>query len=188
MATKAVRNLVPGDRTASFTVLEAPAVQSWGASVVVRMPDGSTMRRFWSDADTAVVVNSTASSVGVAASPTTTSGSFVTIPDMTATLVTTGGPVHVNFSATFQLQTNDAFDVQLYVDDQPVGASLRRVNFVATLQGNPANNAPTSPVSVSAVLPALPAGEHVFTARWRVATGSARARGAERELMVMELN
>lgn len=121
---------------------------------------------------------------GVTSAPTTTSATFVVVPEMTVTMTTAGGFVDVDFGCTFNLVAADSFDLQVFVDGVAIASSLRNVTFspvadiLATMQ---------LPVAIQASTASLSAASHVFDVRWRRLAGTARARGVERSLSAIEV-
>lgn len=118
-------------------------------------------------------------SVGTTAGPTTASGSYVVIPEMTKTLSTNGKNVLIEFSSSFNIQAADAFDFAIHVDGAEHAPSKRHMEsatLIASLVG-----------STMALVTGLAAGSHVFDVRWKATAASARAVGILRSLIITEL-
>jgi hypothetical protein len=116
--------------------------------------------------------------VGTTADPTTSSGSFVVIPEMTMSLATNGGDVLVHFSSSFKIQAADAFDFTIYVDGAEVGGKkhIESATLIAAVVG-----------ATQILVTGLSIASHTIEARWRQTAGNARAVGAMRSLTAIEV-
>lgn len=121
--------------------------------------------------------------------PTTTSGTFAVIPQMTITMTTQGSVVLVEFSGTFNVQNNDSFNIQVFSDGVAVTGTMRHVEFhgASGLLGLAPGSIDGLPVSVQALITGLSEASHTFDVRWEADAGTARARTTERKIIVMEL-
>ncbi len=126
---------------------------------------------------------------GSTSGPTTTSASFVVIPQMTLTVTTQGGDVRVALGCTFNLQDNDSFDIQLFSDAVAIPGTLRHLEFhgASGLLGLNPGSLDGSQASLDTVVTGLSAGSHTFDARWKRTAGTARARTTERQFQVFEV-
>jgi hypothetical protein len=123
---------------------------------------------------------------GTTANPTYAGGTPEVIPEMTVPIVATGvANVSIQFDGSFELQNGDAFDVSIYRDD--VAVRTRRFAYTSS-QGiaDPAASI-VFPARIHVFVLAESAGVHVYDARWSVASGTARAYGAQRDLAVVEV-
>lgn len=118
-----------------------------------------------------------AQAVGVASSPTTTSTSFVPIPDMSATLKTNGNPIQISYSVSCLCSALAFIDVVAYVNGSVIGTELQTYT--------PAIGAPTI-LSQAIIVPAA-AGTHKIDLYWRTNTGTLSASTVRRTLTVKEL-
>lgn len=116
---------------------------------------------------------------GSTSGPTTASGSYVVIPEMTLTLNTNGKNVLIQFSSSFNLQAADGFDFSIHVDgaeNVPSKRHMESATAIAAVVG-----------STMALITGLAAGSHTFDVRWKATAGSARAVGILRSLIITEL-
>lgn len=132
-------------------------------------------------------VRSTAT--GTTSSPTTTSASFVVIPQMTLTITTQGGDVFVDFDCTFNLQDDDSFNIQIFVDGVALEGTLRHLEFhgASGLLGLGPGSIDGIAISLYARVQNLSAASHTFDVRWQRSAGTARARLTERQIQVIEV-
>lgn len=117
---------------------------------------------------------------GSTSDPTTASGSFSVIPDMSLSLVTTGNNVLVQFSSSFNVNAADSFDFSIFVDGVEHMNARRHAQCATAISGLPS--------STQALITSLGAGSHTFDVRWKANAGSARALGVLRSLVVAELS
>lgn len=134
------------------------------------------------------------SAVGSTSNPTTTSGSYATIPEMTVTGTFHGNPVLVIFTGSFSISTisttlQTTGEVSLFRDGVQISPGT---GFFLMTGLNTSNSAPTSgagaPIAIAFVdLPA--AGSHTYTAAWAVfnGPGTFNALGTARTLQAVEL-
>lgn len=133
-------------------------------------------------------VGARATAVGTTSSPTTTSASFVLIPEMTLSLTTSGGDLRVDFDATFQiLQLNDDMNYALFVDGAVVPGSTREFTAGLSITLGILSINSKGPCSVHALVQGLAAGAHVVEARWQAASGTARANLTQRRITAVEV-
>lgn len=123
------------------------------------------------------------SAAGSTSAPTTTSASFVVIPEMTATIITLtrGGKLLVTFGCTFNVVALDQFDVELYVDGVAIAGTLRNITALTLALTEQV------PMSIQGLTDALTPGSHTVEAKWKRSAGTARARGIERGISVVEV-
>lgn len=117
--------------------------------------------------------------VGTTSDPTTASGSYVVIPEMTLTLACTGAPLWVGFSSSFNVQAADAFDFAIHVDGTihaPSSRHMESATVIAAAVGG-----------TQALITGLAAGNHTIDVRWKATANSARALGVLRSLSITEL-
>ena len=117
--------------------------------------------------------------VGTTSGPTTASGSFVVIPEMTESVTSAGGSLLVQFSGSFGFAAADAFDFSIFVDNSEVANSRRHMEsaiILASMVG-----------STQALVKGLAAGAHIIEVRWRATAGAARAVGTLRSLTIVEV-
>lgn len=116
---------------------------------------------------------------GTTADPTTTStGSFVVIPEMTITMTTTGGVLVAFFTGRFLQQSGTRIGISAHLDGTNAAASERSHIFAGT--------------DYEALLGFVylwtpSAGSHTVTARWYTSGGTAKAVSTHRTLIVAEL-
>lgn len=138
-------------------------------------------------ADGLIVTPASGVSTATTSAPTTTSATYVTIPEMTVTLTSHGGSLMCRFLGAFNVQSNDDFTLAIFLDGVEVTASDQRVSFFggSILGLTPAqiNSGPGSCVA----LVSASAASHTITARWKVAAGTARAILTQRQLIVHEI-
>lgn len=115
---------------------------------------------------------------GTSTNPTTTSTTYVDLPEITATLTTVGGDLLVWLSATLFMTTNQNVGLALSLD----GAAE-----VAIQLNTP--NPTTQALACVAKFSGVAAGSHTVKGRWRVAsgTGTATAVGTQRQMLVLEV-
>jgi hypothetical protein len=116
-----------------------------------------------------------AQAVGVSGNPTTTSGSFTPMPDMSCVIKTSGNPIRVSFTA--ELVNSGAANglVAIYVD----GALAPSPDIFV---GGTSN----IPISLQTIIP-LSAGVHIVQIYWRTDGGTETANATRRILTVGEL-
>lgn len=151
---------------------------------------GNVLQTNGASAPTWVSLSKTAgAAVGSTSSPTTTSGTFATLSEMTVTLTTTGGPVMVSFNGTFSLQSGDDFDISIFVDGSEQAASRRRQQMTGAsgLLGLLPGSMGGAPGTTEAWVTGLSAGSHTFTLRWRANAGTGRAYLTQRQLICREM-
>lgn len=125
---------------------------------------------------------------GSTSNPTTTSASFVLIPEMTVTASTRGTrPVIVLFAGSFQIQSDlvngDMIEIALFVDGVQVAGPV-------TSLGSAGGLAPTRTIPATAIARVTPSpGSHTYEARWRRPSGGGTCRcyGTDRKLAIQEL-
>jgi len=119
-----------------------------------------------------------AQAIGVTSAPTTTSTSYVPLPDMSLTLKTSGNPVFITFDALVTNNTvGQTTDFFIYVNGLQI-PNLR--------QAMPAASGYRSVVSFAMIQP-LAAGFHKIDVYWSVSAGTGTAIGTNRTLTAREL-
>jgi hypothetical protein len=119
------------------------------------------------------------SAVGSTSGPSTTSTTYVDIPEMSVTLTTTGGDLIAWFSGVFY---NSVASNVTYAALSLDGASEVAQRYVA-----PSGAAEQIPIATIYRFAAPAAGSHTVKARWKVSAGTGNTPGLLRELVVMEL-
>lgn len=133
-------------------------------------------------------VPASASANGSTSAPTTTSGSFVVIPEMTVTMIVTFGTVSVQFSGCFNLQHNDNWAYAVFVDGVEAAGARRNMNLVMSIGALVTTGSiPGMEASVHHLATGLSAGSHTFDVRWIVTGGTARAVGTQRKIVATEV-
>jgi len=119
-----------------------------------------------------------AQAIGIASGPTTTSTSFVPVPDLSVTIKTSGNPVVLNYyvrlvadAAARNMQT--AF----YVDGVQVGSTKAIDTASANFDAFNTDN----------IIVALAAGTHKIDVYWLTTAGTATAKGISRNLTAREI-
>lgn len=121
---------------------------------------------------------------GTTNNPTRGVNTFALLPEMTATITTSGGDVLVNSQCTISIQNGDNSELALFVDGaEYLPNTTRSRNQVAGLIG--ATNA--QPCPVVTLVTGLAAGPHTFEIHWRAVAGTARADQTYRRLTVLEV-
>ena len=119
--------------------------------------------------------------VGVTVTPSTTSTSWVLLPDMQiSSFNVVGGIVLVMFSAEVRNNTaGEDVRVRLRVDGSAIAETQRRfTSATANQRGN---------VAFTYIVTGLTPGNHSFEVQWRVSGGTGRADSTRRNLDVMEV-
>lgn len=108
-------------------------------------------------AQTVKPLSNWAQAVGVTTNPTTTSTSFVPIPDMTCIIKTTGNPIEVSFNMTMFMSSVTSADsfTQIFVDGVAVGVRMAS-------QPSAGND---FQISHNLIVP-VAAGHHIVQAFW----------------------
>lgn len=115
------------------------------------------------------------SAIGSTSGPTTTSASFVTVPEMSVTFTTQGGPVKVDFDVTAYMAAPGVTIFQLQVDGAAIPGATKTCGMGTV----------GDPIHLHGI--ATPAaGSHTFRAVWAVVSGTAAAAGVERILTATE--
>lgn len=150
---------------------------------LVLSPSGDIQRLTASDS-----IVSASSAIGTTADPTTTSSSFVLIPEMRIAVQTQGRMILVLFDATFHIFGNDNFVYAIFIDNNEMPGTRRQVSCTFTLNLgilNIDNQQPSSNHWLG--LPGtLSPGSHVFDVRWALGNGVARANSTQRRITVIE--
>lgn len=125
---------------------------------------------------------------GSTSAPTTTSGTFAVIAEMTVTITTQGGDVQVTFNGDFNVQNGDSFDIAVFTDTVEQTGTRRHVEFFGgSLLGLTPANIPGIPLSLTAFVTGLAAGSHTFDVRWARTAGTARAFTTQRNIQALEV-
>ena len=124
------------------------------------------------------VTKAWAQALGVISSPTTSSSTFVPMPDMSCTIKTSGGAIEMKFNASINNSSTGVTNYfQLYVDGVAYGPFFYVDEF--NTNGN-------GPVSISIIQP-VSSGAHKIDLYWRCSSGTLAANGIARCLSVKEL-
>lgn len=119
-----------------------------------------------------------AQAVGISSGVTTTSTSYIPLPDMSLTIKTSGGPIQVNYSASvFHSAAAQAVYIKVFVDGLAVGAE-KAINAAATGYDNIIADSVIIPVS---------AGAHKVDLYWQTNSGTATADSIRRSMNVREI-
>lgn len=118
---------------------------------------------------------------GSSSGPTTASGSFSVLTDMTTTLTTGGGSLAVIFSGSFDVHDGDSLEFAIFLDGGQVSGTLRSLAQTGT--GGSIGGAGGA---TQALLTSVSAGSHTIDVRWRAVGGTARAVGTDRNLVTFE--
>lgn len=122
---------------------------------------------------------------GSTSDPTTTSGTFAVIPEMTITQ-TMSGKVFVTFSCTVEVQSDDDWDAAIFLDGAEVTGTRRNADFFGgSLLGLTPARIDGFPLHLQALLTGVSTGSHTVDVRWRANAGTARATGTERNLILV---
>ena len=122
---------------------------------------------------------------GSTSGPTTTSGTFSLLPEMTITANTNGGDVLLMFQGAFNLQINDDLIISPFVDSVEISTTHRiRLAIVA---GILSSVEVTMVGSINVLATGLSAGSHTFDIRWLASGGTARAYLTQRVFNIVEV-
>lgn len=122
---------------------------------------------------------------GSTSAPTTSSATFVVIPQMTLTMILAGGDVLIHFTGSFSCQEGDTLQIALFVDGVQAAGTLRQLSFNVTgLLGVGGTAGLTGAVQFIAT--GL-TGSHTFDCRWLAVSGTARAITTDRKISATEL-
>lgn len=124
---------------------------------------------------------------GSTSAPTTTSASYVVIPEMTLTITTQGGSIVVGFNGSFNVRDGDDFTIGIHQDGSLVGKEQRLAFFGGTLLGLTPASMTSYPAIISARIATPSAASHTYDVRWKVAAGTARAITTLRQMTVTEI-
>lgn len=124
--------------------------------------------------------------IGSTSNPTTTSATYVVVPQMTITATTNGGNVLVMFNGLFDLNDGDNFDLSPFLDGVEYG-STHRSEMLFNVTGLGIGGNATYSGSVTTRVTGLAAGSHTFDIRWRAIAGTARGNLITRELVILEV-
>jgi hypothetical protein len=113
---------------------------------------------------------------GLASTPSTSSTSFVPMPDMSITHFNTTGRISISYQGTMFSSTNGVMATQIYVDGVPVGVELRPQASTGGIDFATPN---------SAELNVTP-GFHKIDVYWRTNAGTLSGSGISRFLTVKE--
>jgi hypothetical protein len=115
---------------------------------------------------------------GSTSSPTTTSTTYVNMPDMSISITTTGGDLLCwGLACVSNSTTGDSVQVAISLD----GATATGGQSI-----NADNSGASIPVAVQWLFTGVSAGAHTVTLQWLAAGGTATAFGTFRSLIVME--
>ena len=123
---------------------------------------------------------------GSTVDPTTSSATFVQIPEMTTTVTTVGGQLLVMFDCSFRVIGLDSLMYALFIDGVEITGSRRQAACVFTLSLGLLNIDNQQPSSAHALV-SPSAGSHTVDVRWARIGGVARANDVQRKLTVVEL-
>lgn len=132
---------------------------------------------------------STSESIGVTNAPTTTSASFIVIPEMTITNAIRNNNVLILFCATFNLVSGDNFNLAIFVDGVEAAGTRRTIAFTGAsgLLGLSPGSIGGYDVSLHHIATGLSVGSHTFEVRWAAMSGAARAVSTNRKIIVAEV-
>lgn len=128
--------------------------------------------------------------VGVTSAPTTTSGTFVVIPEMTLPFTVQGNKQFIMFSGDFTMHNGDDWNFALFLDAVEIANTRRLMQEVdpGGLLGTP-GMIPGFPTNTAIVLSTLVVGSsHTVDVRWAVTGGTARATLTQRALIIQDIN
>ena len=115
----------------------------------------------------------------VTSNPSTTSASFIPMPDMSCTIKTTGNPVEISFSSNVSSNaTGGTTDIQIFING--VGDATSRRLFTSYAAG-------AVGVLANKIIVPLAAGVHNIQVYWAAAGGTSTASGDRRDFIVKEL-
>lgn len=118
--------------------------------------------------------------VGSSVSPNVTASSYADVPDMSVTLTTTGGDLHVWFEATVSMDTTSVAAT--------VGLSIDGASEVAERTVQVAVTGDLRPCAILHSFTGVAAGSHTVKARWKSnGTASLNNSVRQRSLTVMEV-
>jgi len=124
---------------------------------------------------------------GSTSAPTTTSNSYVVIPEMTSTIVTSGGNVLLFFNGSFNVQSDDDFTIGIHQDSVLISDTERRVSFFGgSLLGLTPANMVSAPISIFGIV-SPSTGSHTYDVRWKQSAGTARAITTMRQFTTIEI-
>lgn len=122
---------------------------------------------------------------GSTSNPTTTSATYVVIPEMTITLLTFRS-VRIDFTGAFNVQSNDDFTLGIHENGTLIPGAEYRVSFFGgSLLGLVPAAITSFPVGLSALTTSTP-GSNTYDIRWKRTAGTARALLTQRQLIVIE--
>lgn len=115
---------------------------------------------------------------GIASSPTSSSTSFVPVPDMNGTIKVAKNKIRISFTITFSNNNAPADNAfQVFVDGIPVGTD---VNQAALVVNNSVHAHDSLVVNVGP-------GAHNVMLKWKTSAGTMTALGARRSLLIEEV-
>jgi len=124
-------------------------------------------------------VTQRALAVGVTSNPTTTSTTFVDLPDMAITLTTSGGDLGVAMQCDVQQATSSGFTITLALALD--GAAEQFPSIVQPWATNE-----SCPMFLVGLFTGVAAGSHTVKGRWATGSGTAQANAGRRVLRVVE--
>lgn len=126
---------------------------------------------------------------GTTTSPSTTSGSYATIPEMTVTFTAQSLSVLVVFMADANLQNGDSWDFAVFLDGSIRSATVRHLEFhgASGLLGLSPGSIDGITASIGDLITGLAPGSHTIEIKWKVSAGTARMFDVQRSLIVREL-
>jgi hypothetical protein len=128
-----------------------------------------------------------ASVIGSTSGPTRTTATFAVLPEMTATISTSGGDVELSFSGSFSFLTGDAFDFALFMDGSEIAGSRRHEAYTSSQGLLDPTGSDTRTVEITFLVQSVTSGSHTFDVRWAQAAGTATAVGTERSFFALEI-
>lgn len=135
-----------------------------------------------------IIIPVSSNVTGSTSAPTTTSATYVVIPEMTLTLTPQGGSIIIQFVGTFNVQNNDDFTLGIHQDGTLVTGSEQRIAFFGgSLLGLTPASMTACPISCLARIASPSIASHTYDVRWKVANGTARALTTMRQILTMEL-
>lgn len=125
--------------------------------------------------------------VGTTPGPTTASGIFAVLAEMTITMTVDSGRVSVVFNGSFRSTDNDEVEVALFDNGVLVTGTTQAADYVDSDGALDPNGSFGGVMATSAVIDYASSASHTYTVQWRAPGGTARAKTTYRKLTVTEL-
>lgn len=134
------------------------------------------------------VVGARATASGSTSNPSSSSAGFVLIPEMTVTLITSGGDLRLDFDATLNIQQlADDLNYALFLDGAELAGTRRELTCGLSVTLGILTINSKAPCSVHCLVQGVAAGSHTVEARWAAVSGTARANGTQRKITAIEV-